>query len=105
MGFTALVFLGACSSGLNETTQPPPTSVPAALAFNEEAPSLAFAEDLETLVTEAGLWTEVASNEDLASCITQAIGSDADSVDELRADVDAFGEDGWLLIADCLIGA
>ncbi len=102
----ALLLLGACSSEPTDSAQPSPTSVPEALAFvEEEPPSLAFAEDLDTLVIEAGLWTEVESNEDLANCIREASGSNAQSVERLRTDVEAIGEGGWLIIADCLTGA
>ncbi len=102
-----LLVLGACSSsGSDGFTQPAPTSVPPAIAFVDEEPaSLAFAEDLETLVSEAGLWTEVASNEDLFNCINDAADSDADSVEELQDDIQAIGEGGWLIVADCLTGA
>ena len=102
----ALIVLGACSSDSEGFSQPPPTSVPPALAFVEEQPpSIAFAEDLETLVSEAGLWSEVAATDDLAECLRLASGSDASNVDGLQADIEAIGPGGQLIIADCLTGA
>ena len=95
----ALIVLGACSSDSEGFTQPPPTSVPPALAFvDEQPPSLAFAEDLETLVSEAGLWSEVAANDDLAECLRSASGSEATSIDGLQADIEAITPGGQLII-------
>lgn len=101
-----LFLAAACASDASEFTQPPPTSVPPAIAFVEEEPaSLAFAEDIDILVSEAGLWTEVDSNEDLATCLRDSAGTAADSGDALREEIEALGDDGALIIADCLTGA
>ena len=97
--------LSACASGSSDTT-PPPTSVPPALAFAEnEAPSIAFAEDIETLTIEAGLWTEVTSNEDLETCLREAAQSNGGSIEDLMTDLAELGASGELIIADCLTGA
>lgn len=101
-----LLFAAACASAPPEFTQPSPTSVPPAVAFvDEQPPSLAFAENIETLVGEAGLWAEVANNADLAECLRNASGSVADTAEGLRGDLEAIGEGGQLIIADCLTGA
>ena len=97
-GPAALLFLimSSCASGSSDTAPPAPTSVP---------PALAFAEDIETLTAEAGLWTEVASNDDLAACLRAGAGSEAESVENLRADIEELDDSGFLIIADCLTGA
>jgi len=91
----AALLLGACSSGA-PTAAPTPTSVP---------PALAFADPVEATFDDAGLWTEVASNDDLRACIAATADSDAASVEGLRSDVEALGESGHAVIADCLPGA
>ena len=97
---TALLF-GACA-GAAPTTAP---ATPVAPAPTLVPPALAFADDVTNASTQAGLWTEVETNDGLASCLAGASASESDSIDGLRNDLLALGDDGQAIIADCLTGA